>query len=150
MAGFVSLSALASLEFIVLTATDAWWDVWTDQVAFGPRSVMRWYLTALLSIDSLPNVNFYPESILAQVMEYQASRSLTGALLVYAPRSFVHCICRADPCDGDCTLVPAWDGALSAYSVGWRGISPSPIAAALCPRSELHVLQLAYMKNVTD
>ena len=95
-------------NFLVLTSTDEWAFPFTDQVAFGDRTTMKWYFTAIESIESLPNVHFYPEFLLRDVMLFKTKQSATpntpGVLRIYVPTKFISCICRHEPCGADCIL----------------------------------------------
>ena len=101
------LARKEELDFIVVPSTDQWVFPWTDQVAFGRRSVMRWYLTTLNTVDNAVNITGFslkvPEGVLgASLIWNSVHNSTSRKLLVYSPKDFVTCICRKLPCCGDC------------------------------------------------
>jgi len=102
------MSQSEKMDFIVMPATEQWDIPWSDQMAFGGRDVMQWYLTTLNVVDSLTNFTgfrFFPESLLGVSLRYQSHKMSSRKLCVYTPKDLVTCICRQVPCSGDCSIL---------------------------------------------
>lgn len=132
-------SRLEDSDFIVMPATEQWVFPWSDQVAFGGRRVMKWYLTAMEAVDLLPRVSFHPETLLGDVLLFQAAAHsqpfAVRTFSVYTPKEFVTCICRASACSGECVarrFVWSRDDAL------WSNAKRAVFTGFLCPDEELN------------